>query len=441
VGADNSTEPYGIAGAFQLLGITGRAYYALRQNLAEESQRAGALKVVTTGPSIGVLTSTDSGAAFNRIYDNATVTNVAGSAGSVPGGALWGVASLEAERWVMLASAQLTAGQFNPSDLSGEDVATVFRLANSSGVSITAFRPSDVSNLPAVDASPEARLRLLGELFAGNSVLAPGRSVSIDGVPAYGWWVVAPQTGVIQDEMADGAHDAATEETVLEGGSVESISTATRLKNAIGYVYCDLGPKLSLVASLIGTGMAAQQFVNFLRGKWDPQSLGDMIETGVATAIAGSVVGWATSRFSMAALTGLHCSGGNLVKGESIFEMRRPSGRKLFRVRVKGKITYEWRTVESVSAPKALPRPQRALSQPQKALTQTQKALSKTKIEFPEPAGPTANTMINPVDLPKLDLAPSLTPSQLQGGITESMTGPWATPVQTWGPGGLRLRI
>jgi len=427
VGADNSTEPYGIAGAFQLLGITGRAYYALRQNIADESKSAGALKVVTTGPSIGVLTSTDSGAAFNRIYDNATVTNVGGSAGSVPSGVLWGVASLEAERSVMLAPAQLAAGHADFSNISGQDVTTVFRLAQSSGASISALGPSDTSKLPAVDASPEARLRLLGELFSGNSVLAPDRAVSIGGVPAYGWWVVAPQTGVIQDEMANGAHDAATEETILEGSSVESISTATRLKKAIGYVYCDLGPTLSIVASLIGTGMVAQQFVNFLRGKWDPQTIGDLIESGVASAMAGSVVGWATSHFSMDLLTGLHCSEGNLVKGESLFDMRRTAPKPKVAM-PQGKAAYA-------------PRPARNVKPAPKALSQTQKALSKTRIELPEPSGPTANTMINPVDLPKLDLSPSLTPSQLQAGITESMTGPWATPVQTWGPGGLRLRL
>jgi len=428
-GLDNSSQPYGIAGAFQLLGVTGRAYYALRQTLAEESQRDGTLKVATTGPSIGVLTSTDSGAAFDRIYDSVAVVNVGGTASSEQAGVVWGVASLEAERCVMLASVQLAAGQADFSSTIGQDVSTVFSLAKASGVSIAALRPSDADKVPPVDASPEARLRLLGELFSGNSVLAPDRAVSIDGVPTYGWWVVAPQTGILQDEMANGAHDAATEETILEGNSVENISAATRLKNTIGRIYCELGP-LSKIATLIGTGMMLKDYVNFFRGRYDNPSLTDVAEFMASGAIASSMFGWMATHFTTAVFTGMYCEGGQLKSDQPLIKAfkRQPVGLKPKLAGPKGKTVYTPRTAGNV---KPVP----------KALSQTQKALSKTKIDLPSPAGPTANTVVNPVNLPKLDLPPSLTPSQLQAGITESITGPWSPPVQSWGPGGLRLRF
>ena len=310
--ADISPGSRDLGGVFASLAATGREFYQLRNTLVQ----LNAMKCAMTGPAIGVLAWSDSGATFDRLYEPVSISNGIQGAAAVPKGVLWGVASLQAERYALLALTQ-PASLGDPRNAETDDVATVFDLSKTSGIPIAAFRPSAADTVLSVQTSSEARLRIFGELSEGSVVLAPSREVVIAGVPSYGWWSVSAQSGMVQDERPDGTHGAG-ESAILEGETVEEIPAAIRFRNAIGKLYCKAGQAVGWVSGLVGIGMTIQQFMNVMRLRsWQElqaYARDHRIDQAIAGALVSSGLAWIGFEPTMGFFTGLECRDGLLIK-------------------------------------------------------------------------------------------------------------------------------
>lgn len=203
-GADLRTD---LRIAFDSLSAMHQSYYVVRQQLMAALASEPRLRYFAVAPSVSVLTlqgdaDDEDGLLLqmDRVHDEPVTFAGANAADQ----ALWAVSAVEAERYTVatpaVAAGEMTADTLRP------DAAGVLRSAAQSPIRL--LRSTDAARALEWDASDEARTRMYFDLRDGATLLAPEKPFAFEGELVSGWWMVAPVSGRLTDEMETGGHQA-----------------------------------------------------------------------------------------------------------------------------------------------------------------------------------------------------------------------------------------
>lgn len=183
---------------------------------------------------------------------------VDGADAPLPPPAIAGIAAHVAERFIAGGGRPVVAEEGSTS----VSVSRVFAEAKKAGMPLrAASSPEDLEDLLMEEP---ARARLAARLHEGLVAVVPMQSVTIDGAPRSGWWLIDPASGRVVDEMDDGRGSDSTEEsgeliiaekTVIVGACLTAIIVfgfAAALAVFVFYVHVRNGGALSgdLIAAL-----------------------------------------------------------------------------------------------------------------------------------------------------------------------------------------------
>ncbi|HEV3341450.1 MAG TPA: transglutaminase domain-containing protein, partial [Pirellulales bacterium] len=89
---------------------------------------------------------------------------------------------------------------------SAVSVAAIFEAANQQNVNQVLIGPSNLNVLNSLNISANAKARITDAVNAGNLVLVPSRSISIDGASRVAWYQINASTGNTVGVLDDGSH-------------------------------------------------------------------------------------------------------------------------------------------------------------------------------------------------------------------------------------------
>ena len=137
------------------------------------------------------------------------------------------------------------------------NVGMVFDLAIEEKIPFTVITEKTVRRLKALELSSEAKARAKASLAKGNVVIVPTAMVPGPPDQMVGWWVIDPVTGLTEDEMDDGRHQAMSEKGNEEADNSKKIGMANRHRCVLKTGFTTLLSLTAIVASGGGLMSAA----------------------------------------------------------------------------------------------------------------------------------------------------------------------------------------
>jgi hypothetical protein len=212
----NANDPATLVAA---VGMTHRAYYALRRAVFADALAPSPPPVVTAKPGISFLGVAPLAAGpypFGLVMDRAAEGAV--PAGDATAALAWGVASVYGER-LAVAATPMMKRRDSLDLLPFDDTIEMFYIArHSNNAPKLVASSADVSALPVSD---DAKTRLAAGIANGQRAVAPSAQVGYGGSNDYGWWILG-RDGTVGDQMQSGMHQemgeegSETEEEVVE---------------------------------------------------------------------------------------------------------------------------------------------------------------------------------------------------------------------------------
>ncbi len=186
--------------------------------------------------------------------------------------------------------------------------AAIFQAAVSQGIGIIMIGPANLGILSTLNISDDAKALISAAVGAGNYVVVPTSSVSINGAGRVGWYVINSTTGAISDELDDGTHDffeyvwahltgskkALQNEATREAAQAQQIAALNARVKALedaATTAAEAGKAKQLKAVIAGVGgvaATADAILAAIHSYLFPDStFQDTIVAGVASGLAG----------------------------------------------------------------------------------------------------------------------------------------------------------
>jgi len=231
------------------LGLMQSRFMAMRAALYEAITRAPG-RYTVPGPSVSLIAmgepSPDGMSQIGLETDMATDRTLPGGTGArlpIASAAAWAIASVLSERLIAHGGKEFASDAKLPNALDGRDALAILAATNLDHYGMQTLAPADLGRVAMLDESDEGRARISEQLRAGRDVILPAKN-PVDAF--YGWWVFDPSDGSVRDEMSNGRHDEAVEESFL-----------TRMAARMARYWRKVGGSVCIAGAVAAAGLTA----------------------------------------------------------------------------------------------------------------------------------------------------------------------------------------
>jgi len=231
------------------LGLMQSRFMAVRAALYEATVSPPG-RYAVPGPSVSLIAMGEPGPGGTSqigletdIATDRTHPRVAGARLPLASAAAWAIASVLSERLIAHGGKEFASDAALPNPLDGRDALAILGATDLDHYGMQTLAPADIGRVAMLDESDEGRARISEQLRAGRDIILPAKN-PVDAF--YGWWVFDPNDGSVRDEMSNGRHDEAVEESFM-----------TRAAARMARYWRKLAGPVCIAGSLAAAGLTA----------------------------------------------------------------------------------------------------------------------------------------------------------------------------------------